>query len=92
MITNEQILSMLTEEEKNDGYFCVETKVGVDSRIYISENVMQDILDRTPYAEYVIGLERDRNDLKLVLNEEGKAEVRADIKRMEEFFKRWGTD
>ena len=82
----EQLYSLLTEEEKKEGCFYVKIDPLYSTEVCIGEDDIEYIFRKSPYRDHIIGFKRDGYGILLVLDEEGQKKWTDKVKDIERFY------
>ena len=82
----EQLYSLLTEEEKKEGCFYVKIDPLSLTKVYIGEDDIEYIFIKSSYRNYIIGFKRDKYGICLILDEEGQKKWDDKVKDIERFY------
>ena len=88
----EQLYSLLTEEEKEEGRFSVTYDIGIATNVIIGEDNVECILRKTPYRDHVVGFKRGFYSLDLILDEEGQKKWYNAEREAADWISRFGCD
>ena len=88
----EQLYSVLTEEERKEGRFSVTYDIGIATNVIIGEDDVECILRKTPYRDHVVGFKRGFYCIDLVLDEEGQKKWNAAHREAAEWIAKYGND
>lgn len=88
----EQLYSLLTEEEKEEGRFSVTYDIGIATNVIIGEDDLEYILRKTPYRDHIIGFKRGFYCIDFILDEEGQKKWDVAHREAAEWIAKYGND
>ena len=68
----QQLYSLLTEKEREEGYVYVKQDPLSSTRVLIGTDDVEYVLRKTPYRDHIIGFKRREYGIDLILDEEGQ--------------------
>lgn len=88
----EQLYSLLTEEEKKAGHCYVTYDILSSTMVIIGEDDLEFIFRKSKYRDYIVGFKRGKYQIDLILDEEGQEKWDKDVRKAEEFMAKYGCD
>ena len=88
----EQLYSLLTEEEKKKGYCYVTYDIGVSTMMLIGKDDIECVFSKSPYRNHIIGFKRREYGIDLILDEEGQKKWYKAEREAAEWMSRFGCD
>lgn len=88
----EQLYSLLTEEERKEGRFSVTYDIGIATNVIIGEDDIECVFRKSPYRDHIIGFKRGFYCIDLILDEEGQEKWNKAEREAAEWMSRFGCD
>ena len=84
-----QLLDLLTKEEIEKGYVYITYDVDTSTLVYTGSSMVDEVLKKSPYRDYIIGFKRERGNICVSLDEEGQKKWDEEYKKIAEFYSKY---
>ena len=88
----EQLYSVLTDEERKNGHCYVTYDVGISTIMFIGEDDIEFVFRKSPYRDHIIGFKRKDYGIDLILDEEGQEKWNKAEREAAEWIAKYGND
>lgn len=89
---NKKLKAIITDKELKDGECCVEYDCGIAMDLRITDNMVDKLLERSPWRDHIVGFKRNSCFIDLVLDEEGQAMWKAKMREIQAWCDKYGSD
>lgn len=87
-----QLWDLLTKEEIVEGVVSITYDCGISTDIKTGSNMVEKLLDKSPWRDHIIGFKRKSTGIDLVLDEEGQAKWLAKEREIQAWCDKYGSD
>ena len=86
----DQLWDLLTREEVEIGHVYIRYDIDISTLVKLGSSMVEQIRDKSPYRDHIVGFKRGFIGIDIVLNEEGQAKWNEAEKKKEEWMKKYG--
>lgn len=85
-----QLWDLLTKEEIELGIIYIEYEVDILTSVKLDSNMVDKVMNKSPYRDHILGFKRRLNCIALALDEEGQSMWNEAERRKAEWIKKYG--